>query len=259
MTPVRAGAALAMLVAAGAIYGLAATEAFGFSTLRIQGTTIIADAEIERRLALIGGQNLFQVESDPLEARIREIPAVASVDISIALPDTVVVDVAERRPTLVWQVGERSFLVDAEGILFAERGDPIPPAVADLPVVVDERMASHALQVAGTIDPVDLDVASRLASLTPAQLGSAAADLDIGVTDENGFVVRSTPKGWTAIFGFYGLSLRTPDIIPGQVQVLTRLLAQAGESTVDKAILADDRDGTFIPRATPKPSATPKP
>ena len=246
-----------MLVAAGAIYGLAATEAFGFSTLRIQGTTIIVDAEIERRLALTGGQNLFQIESDPLEARIREIPAVASVDISIGLPDTVIVDVAERRPTLVWQVGERSFLVDAEGRLFAERGDPIPPAVADLPIVADERIASHALQVAGTVDPVDLDVASRLASLTPAQLGSGAAGLAIGVTDENGFVVRSTPKGWTAVFGFYGLSLRTPDLIDDQVQLLAHLLA-GREATVATAILADARDGTVILK-TPAPSAAPAP
>ena len=45
--------------------------------------------------------------------------------------------------------------------------------------------------------------------------------------------MRSVPASWVAIFGFYGLSLRTPDLVPGQVQLLRTLLAQAGEANVE--------------------------
>jgi len=60
------------------------------------------------------------------------------------------------------------------------------------------------------------------------------------------------------VFGKYGSHERTPALIPGQVQLLTGLL-RGREDTVQTIILADDREGTFTPKATPRPSATPKP
>ncbi|MEA2519799.1 MAG: hypothetical protein QOF49_1879, partial [Chloroflexota bacterium] len=47
-------------------------------------------------------------------------------------------------------------------------------------------------------------------------------------------------------------------LIPGQVQLLKTLLT-GREATVKTVILADDREGTYIPKVTPRPSATPKP
>ena len=82
------------------------------------------------------------------------------------------------------------------------------------------------------------------------------------------------------MFGFYTPTLRTTDLIPGQVRLLRSLL-YGREAKVGRIILADDRSGTYIPRGsapssatpeatpepttrptprpTPKPSATPKP
>jgi hypothetical protein len=59
-----------------------------------------------------------------------------------------------------------------------------------------------------------------------------------------------------AIFGLYVPSQRTPAMIPGQVQALRLLLAEAGEANVATVVLADDRKGTY---STPRPTATPKP
>ncbi len=112
LTPTRAGAALAMLVSALAVYGLSATSAFGFGRLEIDGAILTSEAAIRDRLELVEGQNLFEIATEPLEARIREIPAVAAVDISLGLPDTVAVQIVERVPILVWQIGERRLLVD---------------------------------------------------------------------------------------------------------------------------------------------------
>jgi cell division septal protein FtsQ len=259
LTPVRAAAILGMLCSAGAIYGLTAGSAFGVSRVDVEGAAITGASTITDRLALVTGQNLFDIATEPLAASLREIPAVATADVSIALPDRVSVTIVERRPIVVWQVGERRLLVDERGLLFADlASSAAAPAVDALPVVTDSRAASADLAVAKTLDPVDLDAAFRLASLTPAQVGSSAAALTVAVTDEHGFVVSSGPKGWEAWFGFYGLSLRTPELIPGQVQLLTTLLA-GREPTVKTVILADDREGTYISKVTPKPSATPKP
>jgi cell division protein FtsQ len=259
LTPIRAGAALAMLLSAAAIYGLAATSAFGFSQLRVEGATITGEAAIRDRLALTKGTNLFEIRTEPLADVLKEIPAVAAADVSIGLPDTVSVQVHERRPILVWRVADRRWYVDDTGLLFAQAPVSRPGDLADLPVIADDRLTSRAFRVGSTVDPVDLDIARRLASLTPAQVGSGAAGLSTGVSDQNGFTLSSVPKGWVAVFGFYGLSQRTPDLVPKQVVLLQQLLHQAGEDTVGMVILADATDGTYIPRASPAPSAAPSP
>ncbi|HET9347309.1 MAG TPA: FtsQ-type POTRA domain-containing protein [Candidatus Limnocylindrales bacterium] len=257
MTPVRAGAAFAMLLSAAAIYGLAASSAFGYRELSVEGATITGVAAVRDRLELTEGANLFEIATEPLEARLVEIPAVAGAEVTVGLPDTVNVRVFERRPLVVWRVGDRRWYVDADGLLFAEAPEQPPEELGELPVISDERLVARSFQVGFSIDPVDLDVARRLASLTPAQVGSAAAGLTVGVTDQNGFVLSSVPQSWAAVFGFYGLSLRTPDLVPSQVVLLEQLLRQAGEANVETVILADADDGTYIPKASPAPSPTP--
>ncbi len=257
LSPARAGSILAMLLSAGAIYGLATTSTFGYSKLVIEGTSIVGDGAVREELELPEGQNLFEITSEPLEARLREIPAVANAEVSVGLPDTVRVRIDERQPLLIWRVGERHWYVDRTGFLFAQVPENRPESAAKLPIVSDDRAESRSFRVGRSIDPVDLDVATRLGSLTPAEVRSSAAGLAVGVTDENGFVLSSSPKSWVAVFGFYGRSLRTPDLVAGQVQLLGSLLAEAGEANVALVILADDRDGTYIPKASPSPSAAP--
>jgi len=257
LTPTRAGAALAMLVSALAVYGLSATSAFGFARLQIEGTTITTEQVVRERLGLAEGENLFEIATEPLEARIREIPAVAAAEISLGLPDTVAVRIEERVPILVWKIGARRLLVDNAGLLFARLDESA--SAADLPVIDDKRAASPKLGVGKSLTPVDLDAATRLASLTPAAVGSAATGLTVGVTDGNGFVVSSVPESWIAVFGFYTPSLRTTELVPGQVQALREVMIKFGEPTVATVILADDKAGVYIAKPSAKPSASPAP
>ena len=258
LSPVRAGAILAMLVSAGAIYGLAAGPAFGYGRVEVAGAMVTPRAAVEAMLGLKKGTNLVGLATEPLEDQLRNIPSVADANISVGLPDTVRVEITERRPIVVWAAAGHRFVVDDGGILFADAGKTPPPAIAALPVVADDRRAAATLAIRSVLDPVDLDAATRLGSLTPGKIGSSAAKLTVRITDERGFTVSSGPKGWLAVFGFYGSSQRTPALITGQVQLLQSLLA-GREAEVATVILADDHDGTFIARPTPKPSASPAP
>jgi hypothetical protein len=112
--------------------------------------------------------------------------------------------------------------------------------------------------VGESIDPVDFDAATRLGSIVPKDLESAAKSLVVTVSDANGFVLSPFPRTWVAIFGLYTPSLRTPAMIPGQVRLLRSLIA-GREASVARVILADENSGTFIPRDTPPPSPTPGP
>jgi len=260
LSPVRAGALLAMLVAAAAIYGVTSSSAFVFDDLVLEGATFTDPEAVEGALDEVHGQNLFGLRTGSLEAGLRELPAIRAADVSVRLPDSLLVRVEERVPILVWRVGARRYLVDADGRLFARLGEDAAEdaRVADLPVVEDRRATSAGLSVGGRLEAVDLDAATRLASLEPADVGSEADGLSVVVSDANGFVVQARPTNWSAVFGFYTLSLRTPELIPGQVRLLRSLLI-GREPQLDRVILASETDGTYTVKPTPRPSATPAP
>jgi hypothetical protein len=242
-----------MLLSAAAIYGAASSPAFGLATIDLEGVRYTAEADVLARLDVADGTNLFGLSTGPLEARVAELPTVAGARVAVRLPDTLAVTLTERQPILDWRIGERSFLLDEGGTLFAELGSPPPAEAASLPVVEDRRARSRGLRVGSRLEPVDLDAATRLGSLRPVDVGSAAASLAVAVTDDMGFVLTTGPDGWTAVFGFYTPSLRTPDIVPGQVRLLRSLLA-GREATVERVILASETDGTYVPKPSPTPA-----
>ena len=259
LSPVRAGALLAMLLCAAAVYGVASASAFGYATLRVDGVTFTAADEVEAAIDVTLGQNLVSLVTAPLEARLRELPTVRDADISVTLPDTLIVRIEEREAILIWRVGARRYLVDIDGALFARLGEEGPPDAAKLPVVEDRRAASAGLSVGRLLEAVDLDAATRLASIQPADVGSEAESLAVQLTDASGFMLRARPANWAAVFGFYTPSLRTTELIPGQVRLLRSLLI-GREPLLERIILASETDGTYTTRSpAPSPSATPVP
>jgi cell division septal protein FtsQ len=258
LTPVRAGALLAILLAGAGIYGLASSNAFALRRTTVTGATWTPASTILAALAIPDGANVFTVHAGDLERLVRAIPSLRGATVDVSLPDEVKVAVAERVPLLVWRVGGRSFLVDGEGSLFAEVTPDIADAAAALPVIDDARSESGSLDVGSALDDVTLDAALRLASLHPADVGSAARSLVLRLDDTDGFTVQTKPASWTAVFGFYTPTLRTTELVPGQVRLLRSLLA-GREATVERIVLADDRSGTYIPLPTPEPTKTPRP
>jgi hypothetical protein len=247
-----------MLVSAAAIYGVAHSSVFTYAKPEVEGVTYTDEAAVLAVLEDARGTNLFGLVTDPFEERIRELPTVRSADVSVRLPDIVAVRLRERTPILVWAVGARRYLVDTDGKLFARLADEPPEGAAQLPVVEDRRAAAVGLSVGRAIERVDLDAATRLASLLPADVGSEAEALHVYVSDANGFTIRTRPSTWQAVFGFYTPTLRTPELIPGQVRLLRSLLI-GREPIIDRVILASETDGTYTTKATPLPSATPAP
>ena len=256
LSPVRAGATLVLLLSAAAVYGVANSSAFEFAAMRLEGASYTAAVDVNGILDRVRGENLFRLDTGPLEEELGALPTVLAATVAVRLPDTLVVNLDERTAIIIWRVGERRYLVDVDGTLFARLGDLPPREAARLPVIDDRRAASPGLSIGRRLDAVDLDAATRLASLLPRDVGSEAEGLDVQVGDANGFVLRSRPASWTAIFGFYTASLRTPEIVPGQVRLLRSLLI-GREPLVERIVLASESDGTFIAKPTPMPTVSP--
>lgn len=258
LSPVRAGAMLAILLSGAAIYGVANSSAFEVARIEVRGADYTPAGDVEAALDGSLGANLFQLRTGPLAAAVAELRTVRGASVGVQLPDTLVVDLDEREPILVWQTGARRYLVDVDGQLFARLGEQEAAGVDDLPVIQDRRAASAGLSVGRSVSAVDLDAATRLASLVPGDVGSVAEGLDVVISDASGFVVHARPADWNAVFGYYTANLRTTELIPGQVRLLRSLLL-GREGLIERIILASETDGTYLPKPPASPSPTPAP
>lgn len=260
LTPERAGALLVMLATATVGWGLATSSAFAVERVDVAGIALSSDAEVRAAAGVADGANPFLVDSGAIVRRLEALPTVASAEVAVDL-SAVTIRVTERRPILAWAVGDRRLLVDDDGRVFADlpASPPDPRVAADLasvPAIEDDRSEARALAVGSTLDPIDFDVARRLGSLRPADVGSGAGRLAVAIDDAEGFVVRPVPAGWTATFGLYTPTLRPPTLIPGQVRLLAGLLA-GREGQIGRILLASDTDGTYEPRPSARPSVRP--
>ena len=252
--PARAAGLLGMLACGFTLTFVTGPTAFGLSRTSLPALTWTTEQAMHDALALPVGGNVFRLDTAPLVAALRALPGVADATVTVELPDAVVaVHVEERVPILAWQIGTTRYVADRDGVIFAtlDQAAVLPAGIA---VIEDQRTdPAPALAIGDRIDAVDLDVATRLGSLTPEQVGSAATRLRVAVTQRDGFVVIA-PSAWTAVFGFYSPATRPTDMIPGQVRLLKSLII-GREGSVARIILASETDGTYVPRATPKPTA----
>jgi len=251
LTPVRAGAVFVMVLSALAMYGVGASTAFAYRELDFDagpGAYTTRDVVLAELGLGEAPPNLFLLRTDRYQERLEALPAVLGAEISTALPDVIRVRVVERVPVVIWNIAGHRYLVDRTGMLFAPATPATPGGPGDgLPIVTDARSGSSSFDVGAHVDPVDLDAATRLAGVTPADIGSGASELRVQIEDADGYQLRPVGVPWVALFGVYTASLRTPELIPGQVRLLRSVLA-GRELGVRQVMLADERNGTYVPR-----------
>ncbi len=251
-----------MVVTGAATWGVAASPAFGIRTTDLSGMVVTTEADVDAVLALGNpAPNAFMLATDGLRTGLEAIPSVAGANVSVALPGTLVVHIVERTPILAWRSGPSLFLVDRDGRVIADAGSagasPAARAIAaGLPTVDDRRVPAAQggdlvsevqplLAIGGRLGPIELDVATRLLSLRPADVGSAAGALQVRLDDEDGWTLHPTvDRPWTGVFGFYSATLRPADLVPEQARLLRSLLA-GREAQLLRVVLADGAHGTY--------------
>ena len=139
--------------------------------------------------------------------------------------------------------------------------DATAAASPSLPLIDDRRAASAGLSRRAARSPaIDLDAATRLASLVPGRRRQRGATAwTSSVNDANGFILRGAtrPTGRRSSATTRRACAR-PSSSPGQVRLLRSLLL-GREGLIERIVLASETDGTYIPKPTPKPTPTATP
>jgi cell division septal protein FtsQ len=205
-------------------------------------------SQLQRALASLDGTTLLTIDATAVAAKLERLPAISRATVEAVLPDAVKVHIVEKVAAFVWQTSSVRLIGDADGTLIGQMAlkADLPADIAALPLIDDRRVASRQMIVGDRIDSSTLAAALRLSEVEPAELGSTAADLDLRLTDDDGFLLVSNAPAWLADFGFYpdADSGQPGDLgkrVESQVAAVRTLFSFEGESTVGWVDARDPR------------------
>ncbi|MEO8638290.1 MAG: FtsQ-type POTRA domain-containing protein [Chloroflexota bacterium] len=212
------------------------------------GERFTPDTQLQQALASLDGSRLLAVDSTAVAAKIQRLPAVSRATVEAVLPDAVRVHIVEKVPTFVWQTSAVRLVGVADGTLIGQLAleADLPADLAALPLIDDDRVQGRSLIVGDRIDPSSLAAALRLSEVDPAALGSTAVDLDVRLTDNDGFLLVSAQPTWLADFGLYpssdfGQPGALQERVEAQVTAVRTLFSIEAEATIGWVDARDPR------------------
>ncbi|MDQ8758236.1 cell division protein FtsQ/DivIB [Sphingosinicella sp. LHD-64] len=134
---------------AGLTLGEAIGEAgFKMQRVEIHGTERVSRLDIYNVAFDQPSMAMPLVDLAATRARLLEFGWIREARVSRRLPDTLVVDIVERRPVAIWQNGGRLSLIDAEGVVL----EPVRvEAMPQLPLVIGADANRHLASLAGLL------------------------------------------------------------------------------------------------------------
>ncbi|MBI1879140.1 MAG: FtsQ-type POTRA domain-containing protein, partial [Chloroflexi bacterium] len=215
---VKLSSLLALALLGWVLYLLFTRPAFFVYTAEIRGNAAVSAREIYA-ISRIDSQSIFWINPAEVVKRITTLPNIKSASVSLTLPARVVIEVAERRPELLWQTGQTLWWVDQEGTVVPPKED----LTGMLRIIDDDR---QPLQPGYQIDFNIVQGAQTLRVLAP----------DVSVIRHSrlrGLTV-ATPEGWPVYLG-------SGSEIKAKLVVLTAVLADLEERNITPAYI-DMRD-----------------
>ncbi|MFF5972576.1 cell division protein FtsQ/DivIB [Streptomyces sp. NPDC012769] len=133
----------ALALVAGGVWALYGSDWFRVEKVSTSGTEVLTRDEVERVAAVPLGAPLVSVDTDAIEARLREeLPRIDTVDVVRSWPHGIGLKVTERQPVLLLEKGGKFTEVDSGGVRFAT----VPTAPRGVPLLVLDVAASPSLR-----------------------------------------------------------------------------------------------------------------
>ena len=176
---------------------------FQVSAAKITGNQRISTDEINAALELNGRPIFLQTPARLKEKALQAYPELASIDVTVDLPNIVSVNVTERQPIIQWQQDGGYAWIDETGTAFRPRGeaqDLIVVQALDAPPALNDPFA-NPLVPAPFISVETVKALTALAPYVPPGT-PILYDPVTGLSWTDG-------RGWQAIFGLSGDNVET--------------------------------------------------
>jgi cell division protein FtsQ len=170
--------------------------------IEVEGNNALTPAEVAA-LADLHGRPIWFVDGAGVVDRLLANAYVETAEVELALPDTAIVRLVERRPEVRWLAGGVQYLVDGGGQVL---GPAQEAAETDVLVIVDN--SNLQLQPNDRIDTDALGLARSLALRLPNEVGLSPQQI-----------------GWDIALGVYVRSASNQLIVFGRSEHLDRKLA----------------------------------
>jgi cell division protein FtsQ len=188
----KIGALLLLAASIGGLWHVSTSAQFTVRDIRVEGAQALSEAEVVQ-LTGARGQSIWLVDTATIAGRLLASAYVEQAEARVALPDRLLVRLAERRPEVRWRAGGVNFLVDSGGrVLGVDQSSALTNTL-----VIEDRSA-RPLQPNDHVDPDALKLGQLIAMRLPAELGLTPAG--IGWDTASGVFV-TTAEGRTIVFG----------------------------------------------------------
>ena len=179
-----------VMVIAGSI-GIYLSPLLRVQDVQVVGATAVGTGEI-RDLAQVDDDSMMRLDLAGAERRIEAIPIVQEVRLERRWPQTIRIEITERAPWALWQIGDAQYIIDSEGVVL-----PGSAPIANAPIIHD--ITGQARLVPG--DHVDRDavvVAKGLLERVPEKLALNVSKLEY--TPQQGLAL-TTDAGYRVVVG----------------------------------------------------------
>ena len=215
----RLAVGLGVLVAVLALVAwvVLASPLLAVRTVQVDGAAGLAADEVVAVAGVPEGTPLVRVDTAAAAARVRQLPQVASVEVTRGWPRTVVVTLVERVPVAVVETDGVRRLVDAGGVAFETVTGAAPAGVVPLEV--------------STPGPDDAATRAALGAVTalPAQVRAQLTGVAARTADD---VTLTLTDGRTVRWG-------NADLTDRKAEVLDALLQQIDAGAISPGALLD--------------------
>ena len=109
----------------------------------------------------IEGQSIFFLNPEEVRKRVEGLPNIKASSVSLQLPATVEIQVQEREPSFGWQVGQKTYWVDEEGMVMEPAGPPPIPTTALSILWPEMRSARSTEATMASVASVTLTIMPR--------------------------------------------------------------------------------------------------
>jgi cell division septal protein FtsQ len=167
---------------------------FQVTQAQVTGNQLISPDEINSVMG-VAGRPIFTLKPDELETRLRlNYPELVFVDVTVALPNLVAVNVFERRPVVRWEQGGSYTWIAEDGVAFRPRGE-----IAELISVVADGAPALSLSASDPLNPVPF-ISTGMVQALKGLAGHVPPGMSIIYSPEFGFG-WTDPRGWRVYFG----------------------------------------------------------